>query len=281
MNMKKISIILLCLLMTACTDSKKNYSELALYQDDTVPDLQKNVESISKVLVVVPHADDEIAAAGLILYLKEKGATAHLMTLCDHGEPRQSELICSAEKIGFDKHETAGFLNNKWEDIISNKILFWRENTDLIEEAIFQKIDNFKPDALITYDAEIGATGHPEHLISAKITEKIFNKDPEEMGYKPQYLFQITLPKKLETFLVANSKMYKMTKKIEEVDGMTKPNLALDIKKYWPIKNAAALCHKSQMRILKNAYLVYEEADKESHINAFSKEYYKVLKRND
>ncbi len=232
---------------------------------------------MSRVLVVLPHADDEIAAAGLVLYLKEKGAVAYLFTLCDHGEPRMSELKCSAKKIGFEKQENAGFINNKWEDIIENNIVFWRENKDDIKNAIRQKVNDFKPDVLITYDSKIGATGHPEHLISAQITEEIFREGSDKNTFKPKYLFQITLPEKLENLIVAETALYKLTKQTIKVDGMPEPNVALDIRKYWTAKNAAGFCHQSQMRILSNAYLVYDKDDKENHINTFNKEYYKML----
>ncbi len=275
--MKQVGILLFCMILSACADRTTNYEELALFQDHTVPDLKKKLGNISKVLVILPHADDEIAAAGLILYLKEKGAITNLLTLCDHGEPRESELKCSVEKIGFEKFENAGFINNKWQDIIANKIVFWRENKDSIKNVIQRKINDYKPDALITYDSKMGATGHPEHLISAQIVESIFKETNNNINHKSKYLFQITLPKKLEQFLVANTKMYKLTKELNKENGLPEPNVSLDIKKYWPIKNTAGHCHQSQIGILRKVHLVYEQENWIDHINTFPKEYYKKL----
>ncbi len=277
--MRYTIIIIFCFTLLACVNNKIDYKTLESYQDHDIPDLKKEVENISKVLVVLPHADDEIAAAGLILYLKEKDAIVHLLTLCDHGEPRRGELKCSVEKIGFQKHENAGFINNKWEDIIENNIVFWRENKQEIKSVIQQKIYDFGPDALITYDSEIGATGHPEHLISAQITKDLFNENSNQNKLNPKYLFQITLPEKLENLIVAKTRLYKLTKQITKVEGMPGPNVALDIKKYWEIKNAAGFCHQSQLQILSKAYLVYDKDDKENHIKTFNKEYYKMLKQ--
>ncbi|MBW1295557.1 hypothetical protein GBO31_08590 [Aquimarina litoralis] len=248
-----------------------------MLQDNGIPDLKNRIKNISRVLVVVPHADDELVAAGLVLYLKERGAIAHLLTLCDHGEPRQSELKCSAEKIGFDKYENGGFINNKWEDIIENKILFWKENKDKIKDVIQQKINSFQPEALVTYDSSIGATGHPEHLISAEIIEYLFKGNNNLVNFRPRYLFQISLPPKLEDFLVAKTNMYRQTKQIKKVDRMPSPNVAINIEKYWDVKNLAGFCHKSQLNALKRAYLIYDKSYKKLHPKTFSKEYYRLL----
>ncbi|GAA4270968.1 PIG-L family deacetylase [Aquimarina gracilis] len=276
--MRQLIIVLFCLVLSSCVNDKINYQELASCQDHTIPDLKNEVQSVSRVLVVVPHADDEIAASGLILYFREKGATAHLLTLCNHEEPRQSELKCAAETLGFEKYENAGFINNEWEDIIENKIVFWNDNKTHIKTVIQEKIKAYKPDAIITYDSQMGATGHPEHLISAQIVEGIFKENNDEITFGLKYLFQITLPQKLEKILVAETKMYKMTKYITQASGLPRPNVALDIKKYWPIKNKAGFCHQSQIHILKKVYMVYDKENMVSHINTFAKEYYKMLK---
>jgi LmbE family N-acetylglucosaminyl deacetylase len=45
----------------------------------------------SRALVILPHADDETVAGGLILFLKERGANIHLLTLCSYNESRMNE----------------------------------------------------------------------------------------------------------------------------------------------------------------------------------------------
>jgi len=66
-------------------------------------------------------------------------------------------------------------------------------------------------------------------------------------------------------------------KPVFQLKGLPKPDVSVNIEKYWNIKNEAARCHQSQIKILERFYIVYEENDKEKHIKAFGKEYYRVV----
>ncbi len=177
------------------------------------------------------------------------------------------------------KIETAGFINNTWNDIMQDNITFWYDQKDSIKAVIKNKIDLFGPDILISYDSEIGGYGHPEHRISAELTQAIFIENKENPEFKPNIIFQITLTKDLEAFLVSKSQGYNLSKKLTGSTGLPKPDVAVDIRKYWKIKNEAAKCHKSQKDILKKFYIIYDDKEEQDHINAFSKEYYKTIKR--
>ena len=275
------SFIALILLYTGCNSKKVDYELISTYQDNSVPMLEVDVTDTTKVLVIVPHADDETVAGGLIAHFKAKGASIHLLTLCAHNEIRTKELKCSASALGIDQVDIAGFTNNSWNNIMENNIEFWYEQKDSIENIITAKINVFKPDYLITYDAEIGGYGHPEHRISAELTEKIFEENKGRRAFAPKSIFQITLSDELEKFLVSRSPGYKLSKELTGSAGLPSPDVAIDIKEYWPVKNKAANCHQSQIKILKKFYIVYEEAKKENHINAFNKEYYRVVDHNE
>lgn len=278
-GVKQVVFLLVLMLIFNCCKSDIDYQKIKAYQDNTIPELKMNIIDTPKVLIVLPHADDETSASGLISFLIEKGANIHLLNLCKHGEIRTNELKCSAERLGIKKVETAGFINNTWENIMNNKILFWYDQKELIKAAIKDKIDAFEPDILLTYDSEIGATGHPEHLVSAQITKKLFMDNINNPKFRPSYLFQITLTKKLEKYIVSKVPSYELSKKITGSKGMPKPDVSIDIGKYWEIKNDAGHCHKSQMNILKNAFIVYDEVNKKEHQNTFNKEYYRVFKK--
>jgi len=270
------SLILAVILFASCKE-KVDYERIMTYQDNTIPELDIQVTDSTKVLIIVPHADDETIAGGLIALFKEKGASIHLLTLCEHNETRVKELKCSATKLGIEEVEIAGFINNTWDDIMQNNIAFWYDHQDSIKKVIINKINSFKPTFIITYDSEIGGYGHPEHRISAELTEIIFNENRNKDSFSVEKIFQITLSEGLEKFLVSKSPGYELSKNLTGSEGLPKPDVSVNIEKYWNIKNEAARCHQSQIKILKRFYIVYEEINKEKHIKAFGKEYYRVV----
>jgi len=275
--MKKIVIISALTLILSCNGKGPDYSMIATFQDNTIPNIDVDSYSLTRVLVIVPHADDETIAGGLIALLKDKGAYINLLTLCAHNEERIRELRCSTAKLGIEDFEIGGFINNTWDDIMQNKITFWYNQKDSIRAVIRNKIDSFAPDVLITYDSEIGGYGHPEHRISAELTQEIFFENMHKPEFKPETIFQITLSKDLETFLLAKTPGYEFSKKLTGSTGLPNPDLAIDIRKYWKIKNEAAKCHHSQKDILEKFYIIYNDRYEDEHINAFSKEYYRVI----
>ena len=275
--MKKIIIISALTLVLACNSNRPDYSMIATFQDNTIPDIEVDADSLTRVLLILPHADDETIAGGLIALLKDRGAYISLLTLCAHNEERIQELRCSTAKLGIDDFETGGFINNTWDDIMRDEITFWYDQKDSIRSVIRNKIDSFAPDILITYDSEIGGYGHPEHRISAELTEEIFIENMHKPEFRPETIFQITLSKDLEAFLVAETPGYELSRKLTGSTGLPDPDVAVDIRKYWKIKNEAAKCHRSQQDILEKFYIIYNDRDEGDHVNAFSKEYYKLI----
>lgn len=280
--MKNVIKIIILALIVGCQSKQIDYDKIATYQDDSIPSLNLNVTDTSKALLIFPHSDDEIAVGGLVAYLAEKGVKIHLLTLTHHettknNKVRLDELNCSVEKLGIEQLEVAGLPNNSWDDIMEDNITFWYDQKDSIKNVIYHKINHFQPDILITFDNELGAYGHPEHRISAQLTEDIFRENLDKPNFQPSILIQFTLPDKLEDFLFASSQGYELSKRLTKTNGLPKPDYALEITKYWEIKNSAAQCHQSQMEILNRFFGAYAESKKEKHKKAFSKEYYTVF----
>ena len=265
--------------MFSCTSKKIDYELIETFQDESVPELEIEITDSTKVLVIVAHGDDETIAGGLIALLASKGASIHLLMLCEHNDTRVKEISCSASKLGIEKVEIAGFINNTWEDIMQDKITFWYDHKDSIKNVIARKINLFKPEILITWDSEIGGYGHPEHRISAQITENLFFDNKNNPEFSPKKIFQMTYPEKLEKFLASKSSGYELSKKLTGSKGLPKPDVSVNIKEYWKVRNEAALCHQSQLTILKSSYMVYDKKNEAQHISAFSKEYYKIVEK--
>ncbi|MEE4178771.1 MAG: PIG-L deacetylase family protein [Bacteroides sp.] len=279
MKFKAMILVFLVTQFGGCTNPKADYEQIASYQDHSVPELEIEASDSSRVLIIMPHADDETVAGGLIALLREKGATIHLLTLCEHDTVRVEELHCSASKLGIEKVEIAGFVNNTWDDIMEEHVIFWYDHQDSIKQVIANKINLFNPEILITYDSEIGGYGHPEHRISAKLTEAIFYENRDHPAFSPEIIFQITLTEKLEEFLVANTPGYDLSIELTGSMGLPDPDVSVDIRKYWKIKNEAAQCHQSQIRILRRFFIVYDERFEAEHILAFGKEYYRTVEK--
>ena len=268
---------LLLVFLAGCTGNKPDYQLISAFQDYSVPGYVAGPADSGRVLVIVPHADDETIAGGLIAMLKDHGATIHLLTLCGHDEERIRELECSAAALRIEHIETAGFINNTWDDIMEDRITFWYDYQDSIRNVISRGIESFRPDKIITYDSEIGGYGHPEHRISAEITEQIFIENSGNPEFTPEMIFQITLSDSLEKFLVSRSPGYELQKRLTGSDGLPAPDIAVDIRKYWKTKNQAARCHQSQIDILRRFYILYDEEDEADHTEAFSREYYRIV----
>lgn len=272
-----ISLIIYSTLLLNSCNKTVDYEKIATYQDNSVPELEVTTNDSTKVLVVVPHADDETIAGGLITFFKKKGALIHLLLLCEHDETRVNEINCATSNLGIKNIKIAGFINNTWKDIMKDSITFWYDHKDSIKQVIKNEIELFKPNYIITYDSEIGGYGHPEHRISAELTEKIFNENKNNVEFSPEKIFQFTLSDKLEDFLISETPGYKFSRKLTGSKGLPKPDVKLDIQNYWDVKNKAAQCHHSQLKILKRFHMVYEPENEKQHKKAFSKEYYKIL----
>jgi len=270
---------LLTLLVVSCKDQKIDYQLISTFQDHSIPDISIDISDSTRVLVIMPHADDETIAGGFIAYLNTQKATIHLLTLCEHDATRLEELQCSASVLGIEKVEIGGFINNTWDDIMNDSILFWYDQQDSIRKVIDEKITSYQPHILITYDSEIGGYGHPEHRISAKLTEDIFFENKDNPAFTPHTIFQITLSEELEKFLVAKSPGYELAKLRSNSEGLPKADGAIDIRPFWEVKNRAAQCHLSQLRTLKRFYIVYDDKQAKEHTEAFSHEYYRIIRK--
>lgn len=279
----KYCILTVAILITSCNKKTVDYDKIASYQDIFIKKIDVTANENTRVLLIFPHADDEILCAGLTAYFKQQGAIIHLLTLGHNSETinneiRMKELKCSTEKLGIENVEIAGLITNSWNDIKDDNIKFWYANNDSIKSIIHHKIDRFKPQILITFDTEIGGFGHPEHRISAQLTEELFYRYKSDTSFHSVSIYQFTLPEKMEHFILNKVPGYELAKQLTGSEGLPEPDVSLNILPYWPLKNEAALCHKTQFNTLSKFYMVAEKENLEAHSNAFNSEYYTIIK---
>ena len=281
--MKVLSSFILLIILVSTSCKQVDYALIETFQDNDVPKLELDISDTTKVLLVFCHADDEIAVAGLVAFLKEREANIHLLTLGHHPlqddvETRMKELNCAVNELGIEEYEVSGLITNTWEETLQNEVN-WYNIEDSIKSIIDRKIQDYRPDILITWDNEIGGYGHPEHRISAQLTEDLFKENQNNPNFSVTKLLQFTLPDKLEKFLVSENDGYKLAKELTGYDGLPEPDFSLDITKYWEIKNNVAQCYQSVMYTMEHFFFTYDQKNKENHIKAFSKEYYTVIAR--
>ena len=289
MNYKLNSIFLsliFFLLFSGCDKSGSDYDHISTLQDMNVPELDLAISAETKVLLVFAHPDDEVVCAGLITHFKKDGASVHLLTMTpaantDENIQRVQEVACSARKLNMDKIEVAGIFNNTWEQVMSDSIVFWYDHQDSLKAIIRKKINLFQPRILVTFDTEIGGYGHPEHRISAALTRDVFDEYSVDTAYSPEMILQITLPEQLEQFLVAGKPGYDLALQRTGSKGLPNPDFALNIEKYWPLKDKAARCYVSQEKTLDKFYMMYKPENAEAHAKAFGREYYTLVKRQN
>jgi LmbE family N-acetylglucosaminyl deacetylase len=281
--MNKLLYLAVFSLFINCRTAKPvSYTEIKSMQDYSVP-LDQPFESADakRALFVFPHPDDEIAHAGTIAYLRSIGTEVRLITLAkgvgEDAKIRPGELLCAVDKLGVSSFRQYDFYNNTWEAVLKNEIKYWQGDSLLaIQKVIENEIMSFKPTLIYTYDTIIGGYGHQEHLLTAK---SVFN-GVASLGENASFVKKIymsTLPPGLEKFLCAKVASYPSFVK-RAGRGLPAPQVAYDIKPFWPVKKEAAMCHVSQEHVMRNFYLKPKDNDS-LHYDTFDREYYVVSKR--
>jgi LmbE family N-acetylglucosaminyl deacetylase len=280
--MRILFFILTLLQVSSCSQSPINYEAYKNAQDYNVT-LWKNDGQLKHVaLFIFPHPDDEIVCAGTIATLKQQGWKVNLITLTQgvpgEKEIRNKEWKNAMKKLSIDKGQIIDLPNNTWNDVMNDKLLFWNENKDSIRQIISEAIEEYSPSLLFTYDDILGGYGHPEHKMTAEITKDIFLQKSNDTSFTPQFIYQITLPEKLE--LLYNSKLESYNKFVSANGGknLPEPTIAFDITQQWPIKKEAASQYPSQAKTLKKFFL-WPTSDTTGHYSSFDREYYYVIKR--
>lgn len=192
-----------------------------------------------KVLAVFAHPDDEAFGPGGTLALwAQNGSEIHLLcaTKGEVGQNatedgntaavREKELQESAKALGIKKVEFLGFKDGE----ISNN------NLQALEKAISKKIEEFKPDTILTFDIN-GVSGHLDHIAVASATTQSFKKTKIA-----QKLYYFTLIKAFAEQTIDYFIFFPPGKNIEEIDEI------IDVSSVWEIKIAAMYKHQSQKR---------------------------------
>lgn len=279
----KIAFTALALfVLLSCSDKRIDYAKYKDTQDYKVPLFEDSFKS-KIALFIFPHPDDEIVCAGTITQLKKNGWTVNLLTLTqgqlDEKTLRKNEWTKAVNILAVDNYEILDLPNNSWNNVMTNNIAFWYNNTDSLEKIVYKSIQKYNPTILFTYDTALGAYGNPEHRISAVVANNVFQKHKQDTSFPVERILQITLPEKLEQLMLNSAESYKNAIKLTGNKTLPDPTVAFDILKNWSVKRNAASLYLSQEGTMKKFFLLPEIQDTTNHYKTFDREYYFEIKK--
>ncbi|MEM7735243.1 MAG: PIG-L deacetylase family protein [Deinococcota bacterium] len=139
--------------------------------------MARSTSTLSSVLCVIAHPDDELFNAGTLVHLAQHGVDVHLVCatrgeqgapgypplddLTELGQVRSQEMNCAAEVIGAASLEFLGYVDETGEDSVL--IEFAHDPTQLRED-ITHAIQQTQAEVIITHGSD-GEYGHPAHKL--------------------------------------------------------------------------------------------------------------------
>lgn len=149
----------------------------------------------NRVLVAVPHPDDETAFAGTIIYyLLHSGCDVRVITLtkgeCStlrYGLKPEDDLVSARAKEMSDAMQVFGVTDYMIYDIPDGGIETHKKQTKAIMQS---ECETFKPDVILTLEPW-GIYGHPDHIALTEIISDLTSSSEIKLGYltvTPGYL---------------------------------------------------------------------------------------------
>lgn len=175
-----------------------------LITDFTVP--RKDIKKFRRVLVIFPHADDEVITCGGFLHrLSRSGATVTLVILTkgERGTPdatRDDTLKAIRVREAQASTSALGIANYIQEDLGDGDLY---QRKPALAAVIAATIEREKPDLLLTYDLA-GFYGHADHIACSEVvTDLHASRFPEVALWYATFpkivLSRVSLPPHMES----------------------------------------------------------------------------------
>ncbi len=152
----------------------------------------KNVSEFKNVLVIFPHADDEVLnAGGLIHTLSENKSNVTLVILTKgekgnadaHYDEKLKEIRTNEAQ---EASKVLGVTKLIQEDFGDGELIHKKSH---IETYMRKTITAVRPDLIVTYDLA-GLYGHPDHIVASEVITKLHQENHIPLWY-------VSLPKKV------------------------------------------------------------------------------------
>ncbi len=153
------------------------------------------------ILAVFAHPDDEIGVGPVLARYADEGHEVYLATITSGqrgagntdipageqlGRARESEVRCSARKLGIHEPFLLGFEDGNTAN---------RAAMEPITKRLAEIINKVKPDIMITFDPG-GSTGHPDHRTASNVATEAFQRH-RRLTHPPSKLYYVVLPESL------------------------------------------------------------------------------------
>ncbi len=187
-----------------------------------------------KLLLIVPHPDDEVyGASGTLMDMLEDGQTVGLVTLtrgeagrmlglCETREElarlREAELRACLDTIGVQIHEQMHFPDKALAE----------EALETLVDAARSAMQRHRPERVLTF-APNGSNGHPDHVTTHRAVKAAWDSLPAAERPKLWY-YAAPNPPENEALL----------------PGYFAPNVRRDVTRHITRKLQAIACHRSQ-----------------------------------
>lgn len=195
----------------------------------------------SKILIIVPHPDDEsVFSAGFMIKAEKIGADVKLICLTKGGESTQRHGLSEYESLieareqefntvcnilGVDSYELLDFPDGGLKKI-----------KDEIKTTCEKYIEQYKPDFVLAFEPD-GVYGHPDHVTLSEVITEIHNHKPSD--------FKLIYTTVDERFHV-NDGAKAMADDFSKISPI-KPNLIIELSIFEMYKKFKALsAHKTQ-----------------------------------
>lgn len=127
---------------------------------------------LSSLLAVFGHPDDEsLAAGGILAQHAAAGArTAVVTATWAPDTQRAAELADALRILGAGEPRMLGYADAKVPESAPGRPRFCDAPLDEAVHRVVTHIREFRPEALVTFDAHGGLTGHPDHVHTHRVT---------------------------------------------------------------------------------------------------------------
>ncbi|MBI3379940.1 PIG-L family deacetylase [Candidatus Gottesmanbacteria bacterium] len=219
-----------------------------------------------KILAVFAHPDDEaFGPGGTLARYAAEGTEIHILTatrgeagLWDENSKlksqnsnlkihniREKELLNSAKILGIKKVEFLDFVDGTLSNSIYHKLA----------DKIIQKIDDFKPQVILTTE-RLGISGHLDHIAVSMTTTYAYLHSK----YAANKLYYDCLTKDRRTKDLNDYFVY-FPEGYDKEDVTT----VIDFTPYWDKKEAAMKCHQSQFHDVRRILKRWEGRERTDH----------------
>ncbi|MBG7610268.1 MAG: PIG-L family deacetylase [Anaerolineae bacterium] len=165
---------------------------------------------INRVLVIFAHQDDELLVAGTLAGLDAAGAETMLLTLTNGDgsvNPGQSTEDRIAERAA-NLNDIANILQvDRVEQGFFSEGVFM-DSDDEIKQVILEKINDYQPDTIITWDTVKGLYGHPHHIRVGQLVVEVCEENGENTEFPVEAVYGSTVSVWLREILKQISPMY-------------------------------------------------------------------------